>query len=44
VVPGHQVVGRAVTAFALGEANRALALLKGGGLTGSGVLVPDRVS
>jgi propanol-preferring alcohol dehydrogenase len=34
----------AVTTFALGEAHRALTLLKQGGLTGSGVLVPDRVS
>jgi propanol-preferring alcohol dehydrogenase len=34
----------AVTTFGLGEANRALARLKQGGLTGSGVLVPDRVS
>jgi hypothetical protein len=33
----------AITPFALGEANQALALLKQGGLTGSGVLVPDRI-
>ncbi|MGH7323963.1 MAG: zinc-dependent alcohol dehydrogenase family protein [Candidatus Rokuibacteriota bacterium] len=33
----------AVTTFNLGEANRALGLLKRGGLAGSGVLVPDRV-
>lgn len=33
----------AVTTFPLGEANRALALLKQGGLAGSGVLVADHV-
>lgn len=32
-----------VTPFPLGEANRALALLKAGGLEGAGVLVVDRV-
>jgi propanol-preferring alcohol dehydrogenase len=32
-----------VTTFALGEANRALALLKQGALAGSGVLVVDNV-
>lgn len=32
-----------VTAFPLSQANRALELLKRGGLAGSGVLVPDRV-
>jgi propanol-preferring alcohol dehydrogenase len=32
-----------VTTFPLAEANRALALLKQGGLAGSGVLVADHV-
>jgi propanol-preferring alcohol dehydrogenase len=33
----------AVTTFPLGEANRALALLKASGLAGTGVLVADTV-